>query len=259
MIECIVRAVRRRGQKSRVTGGGSESGAGGDGSANEDACRMGVIAGVGTNSTERTICNARRAANAGVDAIMVVSPYYNRPTQEGLFRHFEAVARATELPVMLYNIPGRTGVEVSNETIARLRRECPTIAAVKHATGSVEGAAELMSRCDITVLSGDDPITWPLMSLGATGVVSVLSNVAPRAVKRLTDAALSGDMKAARAAHRSIYAAGKALLSLATNPIPIKTAMSMRGWCVEEFRLPLCGMDEAGRGRVAEALQGLGA
>src|SRR5262245_47522050 len=143
------------------------------------AGRTRVVPGAGTNCTAKTIALARRSIEAGADAVMLVSPYYNKPTQEGLYRHFAAVADAIDKPVMLYNIPGRTGVEIAPKTIARLRAEHRNIAAVKHATGSVDGACELASLCDITIMSGDDPLTLPLMSIGATGVVSVIATLYP--------------------------------------------------------------------------------
>lgn len=218
-----------------------------------------VIAGAGSNNTAAAIRMSKHAADAGVDGLLVVNPYYSKPTQAGLYAHFVAIARATPLPIMLYNIPGRCGVELSIATIARLYRDCSTIVAVKHATGRVEDAAELMQTCEIDVLSGDDPLTWPLMSLGAIGVVSVLSNLAPKAVKRLTDAANSGDMAAARAAHRAIFPVAKTLLSLETNPIPIKTALAFRGLCAEEFRLPMCPLASENRVKLEALLKEQGA
>lgn len=175
---------------------------------------------------------------------------YNKPSQQGLFEHFSAVADEVKLPIVLYNIPGRCGVEITVETIRRLHEAHEHIVAVKHATGSVAGAAELLAACDIGVLSGDDPVTLPLMSLGAVGVVSVLSNLAPRAVKRLTQAALAGDFATALEAHRAIYPLANALLSLDTNPVPIKTALAVKGYCAEEFRLPLCAMEPTKRARL---------
>jgi 4-hydroxy-tetrahydrodipicolinate synthase len=202
--------------------------------------RVPVMAGTGSNSTDEAVYLSNHAAEAGADGLLVVSPYYNKPTQEGLFQHFSAVARSVKLPIVLYNNPGRCGVEISNETMRRLREAHDNIVTVKHAIGRVDPAAELMQTCDIAVLSGDDPITLPLMSLGAVGVISVVSNVAPRAVKKLTQAALSGDFAAAREAHRMMYPLAKGLLSLATNPIAIKAAMAVRGWCSDDVRLPLC-------------------
>ena len=202
--------------------------------------RVPVMAGTGSNSTDEAVYLSNHAAEAGADGLLVVSPYYNKPTQEGLFQHFSAVARTVKLPIVLYNNPGRCGVEISNETMRRLHEAHDNIVAVKHAIGRVDPAAELMQTCDIAVLSGDDPITLPLMSLGAVGVISVLSNLAPKAVKRLTQAALDGDFVAAREAHRVMYPLAKALLTLESNPIPLKAAMAIRGWCTDDVRLPLC-------------------
>lgn len=216
--------------------------------------RTKVIAGAGSNNTSAALRMARQAAESGADGLLLVNPYYNRPTQEGLYRHFSTIAGDVKLPIMLYNIPGRTAVELSVATICRLAEGNKNIVAMKHATGRVDDAAELMSACAIDVLSGDDPLTWPLMAMGAVGVVSVLSNIAPRMVKRLTDAALAGNLEGARAAHRELFPLARALLSLETNPIPIKTAMAMRGLCAEEFRLPMCPMSPENRRKLAELL-----
>jgi 4-hydroxy-tetrahydrodipicolinate synthase len=217
--------------------------------------RVPVIAGTGSYSTAEAIKKSRKAADAGVDGLLIVSPYYNKPTQAGLYQHFSAIAKDVDKPIMLYNIPGRCGVEISVATIARLRAEHPTIVSVKHATGRVDDAAELMQISDIEVVSGDDPITWPLMALGAVGVVSVLSNLVPKACKKLTQAALAGDFEAARAAHRAVYPLARALLSLETNPIPIKTALAIRGLCSEEFRLPMCGLAPENRKKLESILK----
>jgi 4-hydroxy-tetrahydrodipicolinate synthase len=213
-----------------------------------------VIAGAGTNATAHTVERAQRCAACGADALLIVAPYYNRPSQEGLFQHFSAVARATDRPIVVYNIPGRCGVEITIDTLRRLRDAHANIAAVKHATGNVGGAAELRAVCDIPILSGDDPITLPLMSLGAVGVISVISNLLPAGVRQLTQAALVGDWAAARAAHEKLYPLSKALLSLDTNPIPIKTALALRGLCREEFRLPMCPMTPDKRNALAALL-----
>lgn len=218
--------------------------------------RIPVLAGAGSFNTAEAVRLAHEAHELGADGLLVVSPYYNKPTQEGLRLHFSSIAREVSLPIMLYNIPGRCGVEISIDTILRLRAEHANIVAVKHATGSVVGAAELIAACpEIDVLSGDDPITWPLMALGATGVVSVLSNLAPRAVKSLTAAALAGDAAAALRAHRDTFPLAQSLLSLETNPIPIKTAMALRGWCTEEFRLPMCPLRPENRARLEDLLR----
>ncbi|MFN0137954.1 MAG: 4-hydroxy-tetrahydrodipicolinate synthase [Phycisphaerae bacterium] len=215
--------------------------------------RAKVIAGTGSFSTAKMLHASRHAAEVGADGLLIVSPYYNKPTQAGLYEHFAAVARDVKLPIMLYNIPGRCGVEISIPTIARLRRDFANIVSVKHATGRCDDAAELASVSDIEIMSGDDPITLPLMSLGALGVVSVMTNLVPRAVKRLTDAALKKDFAGALAAHRALYPLMKGLLSLETNPIPIKTAMAIRGLCSEEMRLPMCAISAENRAKL-EAL-----
>lgn len=216
--------------------------------------RLPVIAGAGSNNTHHAIELSRACEEAGADGLLHVSPYYNRPTQTGLYEHFSHVARSTRLPIMLYNIPGRCGVEISIDVICRLHADHANIVAVKHATGRVDDAAELMSRSDFTVFSGDDPITLPLMSLGAAGVVSVMSNLIPRSLRRLTENALAGDFAAAREAHRRIYPLMRGLLSLETNPGPIKTAMALKGFCAEEFRLPMVPISKENRARLVELL-----
>jgi len=218
--------------------------------------RVPIIAGTGTNSTERTLAKSRAAGQAGADAIMLVSPYYNRPNQEGLYRHFSHVAEGVGVPVVLYNIPGRTGVEISVETIARLRADHRHIVAVKHATGSIDGASALAAVSDIAILSGDDPLTVPMMSIGAVGVISVVANLLPRQVTAMTDAALAGDWTKARSLHQRLYPLARDLLRLDTNPIPIKTALAIRGMMTDEFRLPLCKMDEPKRRQVETLLRG---
>ncbi len=216
--------------------------------------RVPVIAGTGTNCTEKTLARSRAAVQAGADAVMLVSPYYNRPNQEGLYRHFSQVAEGVGVPVMLYNIPGRTGVEISVETITRLRADHRHIVAVKHATGSVDGASTLAAASDIGILSGDDTLTLPLMSVGAVGVVSVVANLLPRQVTEMTDAALAGDWGKAQSRHQRLYPLARDLLRLDTNPIPIKTALAVGGMMAEEFRLPLCKMDEARRQQIEAVL-----
>jgi 4-hydroxy-tetrahydrodipicolinate synthase len=213
-----------------------------------------VIAGSGANSTAEALELVRLNMDCGADALLIVAPYFNQPSQEGLRRHYATLAAATPLPIVLYNIPSRTGVDISIATVKRLFDEHANIVAIKHATESVIGAADLMAACDIPVLSGDDPLTLPLMSIGAVGVVSTVANVFPRAVKRLTEAALAGDWAAAQAAHRVLYPLAKALLALDTNPIPVKTALALKGLCKDEFRMPLCEIAPENRRRLAELL-----
>jgi len=216
--------------------------------------RVPVIAGAGSNCTEKTLAASQAAARAGADGLMLVAPYYNKPSQQGLYEHFSFVAQAARLPIMLYNIPGRCGVEISVETIVRLRKDHPNIVAVKHATGSIDGAGDLASRSDITILSGDDTLTLPLMSLGATGVVSVIANLLPREMSDMTHAAAAGDWVKAREVNRRLFPIARGLLQLDTNPIPIKTALAHRGLVAEEFRLPMCRMDPAKKAKLVELL-----
>ncbi len=217
--------------------------------------RCPVMAGTGTNSTASTIAQTKQAAAMGVDAVLVVVPYYNRPTQEGLYRHFAAVAEAVDLPIVLYNVPVRTGVALSNETAARLRSAFPQIAAIKDATGSIEGVTDLVTRCDLAVLSGDDTLAWPMMALGAVGVVSVIGNLQPSLMKALTVAALDGNLAAARAHHRKVYDLATGIGRFGPNPLPIKTAMAVAGLIEEEFRLPLCSLDADARNEIAAVLR----
>ncbi len=218
-----------------------------------------VIAGTGSNSTAEALRLTSHARDAGADGVLLVAPYYNKPTQEGLFRHFAELAGQVDLPQVLYNIPGRCGVEISVETIARLRTEYSNVVAVKHATGSIDGASELATACDIDIISGDDSMTLPLMAIGGVGVISVLANLIPRDIKVMSDAALAGDIGTARQWHRKTFPLAKSMLSLETNPIPIKTAMAMRGMIAEEFRLPLCPMQPANRQKLDVALREYGA
>ena len=220
--------------------------------------RVPVLGGTGSNSTDEAIAMTRHARENGADGSLQVAPYYNKPTQEGLFRHFKAIADAIDFPHVLYNIPGRCGVEISIDTIVRLRQACPNIVAVKHATGSMDGASELAVRSDIALISGDDSMTIPLMVVGGVGVISVLANIVPKDVKAMTDAALRGDWETARKWHLKTFALSKGLLSLETNPIPIKTAMSMAGLCSDEFRLPMCAMLPANREELAATLKAYG-
>lgn len=220
--------------------------------------RVPVLAGTGSNSTAEALRMTRHARENGADGSLLVVPYYNKPTQEGLFQHFSAIAREIDFPHVLYNIPGRCGVEMSVDTIVRLREAHGNIVAVKHATGSMDGASELLTRSDIAVISGDDSMTLPLMSIGAVGVISVLANIVPRDVKALTDAGLKGDWETARKWHLKMFKLAKGLLTLEVNPIPIKTAMAMKGMIAEELRLPLCRMSPANREKLAAVLKEYG-
>ena len=217
--------------------------------------RCQVIAGAGTNSTRDSIEAARFAEKAGADGGLLVAPYYNKPSQEGLFRHFKAVADATKLPLMLYNIPGRCGVDIGPDTVVRLAQNCRNIVSIKEASGSVDRVAELRRRLPetFTILSGDDGLTLPFMSVGAVGVVSVASNLFPAELCSLVRACESGDFKSAESLHRKMGAIFKDLF-IEPNPVPVKTALAWRGAMAFEVRLPLCEMTEANQVRLRKTL-----
>ena len=222
----------------------------------EAAGRCQVIAGTGANSTEEAVYLTNEAKAIGADATLQVTPYYNKPTQEGLYRHFSTVADKCQLPVVLYNIPGRSGVPINVETIVRLAAN-PMIGAVKEAAGSVDRVSEILEKIDIPVLCGDDSLTLPMISVGAKGVISVASNLIPGELSKMVASALAGDFVAALELHRKYYRVFKDLF-IETNPIPIKAAMAMAGHCAEEYRLPLCEMGAANRQKLADALKSCG-
>ncbi len=201
--------------------------------------RVPVIAGTGSNSTDMAIKYTKMAEEVGADGSLQVSPYYNKPTQEGLYRHFAAIAESTNLAIILYNIPGRTSVTIDAETTARLA-EIPNIVGTKEATLSMNMAMDVMSLCGegFDVLSGDDPVTLPLMSLGGRGVISVASNVAPAAVSNMVNALLKGDWERGRELHYELLPLFRTLF-VETNPIPVKTAASILGLCSDEMRMPM--------------------
>ena len=218
--------------------------------------RARVMAGTGSNCTATCVARTRRAAEAGAHAALLVVPYYNRPHAEGLFRHFATVAEAVELPLVLYNVPFRTGVHLSNDVVVRLAEAyAGRIVGLKHATGSVDGVTDLLGRCEIDVLSGDDVLTWPLMALGARGVISVVSNVAPRLVHSLVTFALADDVRQARRLHRQVYDLAEGLGRYGPNPVPIKTALAISGRIEESFRLPLCPLGPEPRAAIEQLLR----
>ena len=219
------------------------------------AGRVKVIAGTGANSTAEALELTARAKDLGVDGTLQVTPYYNKPTQTGLLRHFSAVADLG-LPVVLYNVPGRAGCEIAVPTVAELAKH-PHVVAVKEAAGSVDRVSRLKAACDIEVLSGDDGLTLPMMSVGACGVISVASNVAPRAVADLVHAAAAGRWDEARALHYRYYALFNDVF-IETNPIPIKAAMEMAGLGPAVYRLPLCELAPANREKLRATLQACG-
>jgi 4-hydroxy-tetrahydrodipicolinate synthase len=217
--------------------------------------KCGVLAYTGCNCTARTVQRTKRAAEMGADAAMVVAPYYNRPTPKGLFQHFAAVAEAVDLPLVLYNVPARTGVSIPNHVVVRLRQSYPHVAAIKHATGSVNGVTDLLQQCDIAVLSGDDSLIWPLMALGAVGAVSVLANLFPDLIKLLIGAGLEGDHRTGQPYHRKVADLAENLAAQGPNPLPMKAAMAAVGLIEEVFRLPLCPVDEDARAEIKALLR----
>lgn len=217
--------------------------------------RCGVMGGAGSNSTVDTIERCRAAVGCGAEALMLVAPFYNRPTQEGLFRHFAAVAEAVSKPIVLYNVPARTGVTIDVETVVRLRTQFDHIVAIKDATGQLDGVTELLTKCDITLLSGDDNLTWPMLCLGAKGSISVVSNLCPALAKSVVDAGLTGQCQRGLALHRKLFDLAVGIGQYGPNPLPIKTAMAIKGWIQEEFRLPLCPLDAPARSAIESVMR----
>ena len=222
------------------------------------AGRLKVMAGTGSNSTAEAIRMTKAAKAAGATGTLQVGPYYNKPTQEGYFRHFGGVAEATDLPVVIYNIPGRTASNILPETVARLAEAYPTIVAIKEATGSLDQASQIAALTDLTILSGDDSLTLPLMSIGGKGVVAVVGNIVPRDMMALVRAYAAGRHAEALAMHRKLFPLCRDMLGVATNPIPVKTAMKLLGRGNGELRLPMCPMDDAGEAKVRQTLVNYG-
>jgi 4-hydroxy-tetrahydrodipicolinate synthase len=218
--------------------------------------RVPVIAGTGSNNTESAIKYTKMAEDAGANGSLQVSPYYNKPTQEGLYRHFATIAENTDLPLVLYNIPGRTSVAIEPETIARLAEDVPNIVGVKEATLSTGIAGEIKRLCgdEFDVLSGDDPMTLPIMALGGSGVIGVTSNIAPGIFSDMVNALMEGDFERGRNIHYQLLPLFKALF-IQTNPIPVKTAASLLGLCSDEMRLPLVPMSGDALIDLEEALE----
>jgi 4-hydroxy-tetrahydrodipicolinate synthase len=223
------------------------------------AGRVLVVAGTGGNSTSEAIYLTKEAEQAGADASLQVAPYYNKPTQEGVFQHFKAVAAATKLPLMLYSIPGRCGIEIGVDTVKRLADACPTIVAIKEAGGNADRVSALRAALgpEFAILSGDDSLTLPFMSVGAQGVVSVASNIIPKAVATMVRAFAAGDVKTAQKLHAKNYPIFKDLF-IETNPTPVKAALAMMGVVAEEYRLPLVPMAAANRDKLAKTLKACG-
>jgi len=222
------------------------------------AGRIPVVAGTGSNSTAEAIELTQHAKQAGADGVLMVCPYYNKPTQAGLIAHYKAVAAAVDIPIIMYNIPGRTGVNMLTETVAALA-DLPNIVGMKEASGSLEQMTEVISLCGdrLTVVSGDDTLTLPLMAVGGKGVISVVANIVPKETAEMTRAALNGDWKRAKELHLRLFPLCKAMF-YETNPIPVKTAMQLLGRLNGELRLPLCPMSQANRDKLQKALQAYG-
>jgi len=221
--------------------------------------RTQVIAGTGSNSTAEAIEYTQAAEKLGADAALLVAPYYNKPTQHGLYEHFMAIARATDLPLILYSIPGRCGIEIGVETTAKLARDAKNIVAIKEAGGSVDRVSRLRQVVPdgFAILSGDDSLTVPFMSVGAVGVISVASNLIPAEVKALVDAARDGNYVLAEQMHRKFYGVFTDLF-IESNPVPVKAAMAAKGWMTEEVRPPLAGLLPANREKLFATLAAAG-
>lgn len=218
-----------------------------------------VIAGTGANSTAEAIELTAWAKKVGATATLQVCPYYNKPMQEGFYEHFKAIGEEVDLPMVLYNIPGRCGGKgLMPETIAQLYEDVENVAAIKEATGSLDQASEIVSRCEITLLSGDDSLTLPLASVGGKGVISVVANIIPADVKAMTDLILQGDFVSARRWHYKLFELSKNLLNMATNPIPIKAAMAMLNMASDEMRLPMTPLPESRRESLRQILTDYG-
>ena len=202
--------------------------------------RVPVIAGTGSNNTSEAVSLTKHAKEMGADGSLIITPYYNKPTQQGLFDHYKAILEDVDIPIIIYNVPSRTGVSITPETVARLF-EFKNIVAIKEATGDIDQASHILNLCDITVLSGDDSLTLPIMSIGGKGVVSVIANILPRDVSKLVSSFLSGEIEKSQKLHNRLFPLCKAMF-IETNPIPVKTAMKLLGRLNGEMRLPLCNM-----------------
>lgn len=220
------------------------------------AGRCEVVAGTGANSTSEAIELTEAAEALGVTGSLQVCPYYNKPSQQGLYLHFKAIAESTNLPIMLYSVPGRSSIEIAIETIAQLAADCPTIVAVKEAGGSVDRVNQLLQAvpADFGILCGDDPLLLPFVSCGATGLVSVASNLIPEVMVELVKACLAGNFAAALVLQKQYYPLMRGIMSLDVNPVPIKTAVALQGHCLPDLRLPLAPMNDAAHAQLTSLL-----
>ncbi len=220
--------------------------------------RIPVIAGTGSNSTKEAVALTQHAKSAGADGALLITPYYNKPTQEGLYQHYRTITEQVDLPLILYNIPGRTGVNMLPETVARLM-PYENIVGIKEGSGSIQQVAELIHLCRgrLTVLSGDDAITLPMMAIGAKGAISVTANIVPADLAKMVAAGVSGDLTVAQSWHNRLYPLHKVLF-LETNPIPVKAALSFMGKCRDDVRLPLSPLSGNNRDRLRAAMADYG-
>ena len=221
--------------------------------------RIPIIAGTGSNSTDEAITLTKHAAQAGASGALIVGPYYNKPTQKGYYLHFKAIAASVDIPIIIYNIPGRTGGNIEPQTIAKLAKECSNIIGVKEASGSLEQMAVVKHLCPqgFLLLSGDDALTLPLLSIGGVGVISVVANIVPKDVAKLVETFNKGDLKKAQEIHYKLLPLVKAMF-IETNPIPVKTAMGILGMCSPDLRLPLCEMSDENLAKLKSALRDYG-
>ncbi len=215
--------------------------------------RVPVVCGAGSNNTQEALGLVQHAKKSMADGVLVVTPYYNKPTQEGLYRHYEFLASKVDIPFILYNVPGRTGVNMAPATVARLS-QIENVVAIKEASGSLDQVDQIRNLCDITIISGDDPLTVPMMVIGAKGVISVTANLAPAMVRELVHQALEGNWGEAEAVHRELSELNK-ILFIETNPIPVKTALALMGKIKLEFRLPLCEMNNENKKKLSAVLK----
>lgn len=213
------------------------------------AGRCEVVAGTGANATAEAIELTEAAEKLGATGTLQVCPYYNKPSQEGLYQHFRAIAESTELPIMLYSVPGRSSIEIAPETAARLAADCPTVVAIKEAGGSVDRVNQLVQALPegFGILSGDDPLTLPFFAAGANGLVSVAANLVPEVIVSLVNACLAGNFSEALELQKKYYPLMRGLMSIDVNPVPIKSAVAFQGHCSDEFRLPLVGLPSSGQ------------
>lgn len=221
--------------------------------------RIPVIAGTGSNATSEAIMLTRHAAKQGADASLQVSPYYNRPTQKGLYEHFKAIAESVDIQIILYNIASRTGVNIEPETIAKLAKDCKNIIGVKEASGNLDQMSRIRQLCppDFVLLSGDDSLTLPILSIGGAGVISVVANIVPEDVANLVSEFEKGNIKRAQELHYKLLPLIKAMF-IETNPIPVKTSMGLLGMCEPDLRLPLCSMSAENLEKLKKALKEYG-